>query len=225
MRAAVVFLILAIVSMPRTTWADEAREVLSLSTHDLLRSVEALPKRHPLDPERFVDAIVRYLEEEEVRAGRLFTLLPPTSPRIGEITQVAPPRFAFVARAHGRTLISLTNPSAAVADSEDRVLLQRWLVSDLLRGRGYSLTVYKEHTLDKDALRFLGVGTRLTLRPNIEFLGWRFNFEMYGAYHPDHEATAYVALVGTTIAPPVAPLPGTAGRALHPQGSIVPLRW
>jgi hypothetical protein len=200
---------------------DRNEQVLHLSTPEVIQSVEKLPKRHPLDPQNLIDSIADYVENEEIGVGRFFTLLPAEDAEIGEIK---PPRFAFIARAHGRTLISITQPGPA-ADAEDRVLLQRWLVSDLLKGRRYSLTVYKEHTLDKDTMHFLGVGARLLIKPDFHIANWRFRVELFGSYHPQHEATAYLALTGRSIPPAPLPLPGGAARAARDQGTLVPLRW
>jgi hypothetical protein len=200
---------------------DRNEQVLHLSTAEVLQSVDKLPTRHPLDPQILIDSIVDYVENEEIGVGRFFTLLPAEDAELGEIKA---PRFAFIARAHGRTLISITQPGKA-ADAEDRVLLQRWLVSDLLKGRRYSLTVYKENTIDKDTMHFLGVGARLLLKPDFTLNDWRFRVELFGSYHPQHEATAYVALTGRSIPPPPLPLPGAAERAARDQGTLVPLRW
>lgn len=226
MRAVIVLFVAASFSMasPIRALAEEERRPIHLNSHEIMRVIDTLPKRHPLDPERFLNQLVDYLEHKELGVGSLFTLLPAEAQEVGEPGEVEPPRFAFVARAGGRTLVSLTK-LGSTADQEDRVLHQRWLISDLVKGRRYSLTVYKEHTLDKDALRFLGVGARLMLRPDIEVAGWRFGFEMYGSYHPDHQATAYFALTGKTIAPRVHPLPGAADRAIRQHGPLIPLRW
>ncbi len=226
MRAPIALIVFASISMasPVLARAEEARRQIHLNTHEIMRTIESFPKRHPLAPERFLNQLVDYLEHEELGVGSLFTLLPAEAPEIGAPTQIEPPRFAFVARAGGRTLVSLTK-MGSTADQEDRVLHQRWLISDLLKSQRYSLTVYNEHSLDKGALRFLGVGTRLMLRPKIELAGWRFGFEMYGSYHPDYQATAYFALTGKTIAPAVQPLAGAAARAVKRRGPLIPLRW
>jgi hypothetical protein len=216
----VVVLLLGLATPARADDA-RARQVLRLSTAELLRSVDALPARHPFDPQHLIDRIVDYVQHEEIGVRGFFTLLPAEAAEVGEIK---PPRFAFLARAGGRTLVSLTQPGPS-ADEEDRVLLQRWLISDLLKGRRYSLTVYKEHTIDKDALHFLGVGARLTLRPDFELAGWRWRVESFASYHPEHEATGYVALTGRSLAPPPVPLVGAPTSAVREPGVVIPLRW
>jgi hypothetical protein len=223
MRGAIPLLVTLAVSVASTARADDTHSAraLRLTTAQLLQSVESLPSPGEHEAEKFVDRIVDYVQREKLGIRGLFTLLPAESPVLGEIK---PPRFAFVARAMGRTIVSLTQPGSP-NDREDHVLLQRWLVSDLLKGRRYSLTVYKEDSVDKDALRFLGVGARLLLRPDFRIANWQFRIEVFGSYHPDHAATAYIALSGRAFAPPL-PITGIEGSAVvQPQQPVIPLRW
>jgi len=226
MRAVSALIVIASISMviPIQARAEEPRREIHLNTHEIMRTIESFPERHPMAPERFLNRLVDYLEHEKLGVGPVLTLLPAEASELRAQDEIEPPRFAFVARAGGRTLVSLTK-LGSTADQEDRVLHQRWLISDLLKGQRYSVTVYNEHSLDKGALRFLGVGTRLMLRPKIEVAGWRFGFEMYGSYHPEYQATAYFALTGKTIASAVHPLPGAADRAIQRHGPLIPLRW
>ena len=85
--------------------------------------------------------------------------------------------------------------------------MQRTLVSDLFAGRGFSLTVYEDHTIGDAATRLMGVGTRLTFRPAVDVGGCAF--EVLGSYDLDAGASGYLAVTGVLFAPP---LPIGVGR-------------
>jgi hypothetical protein len=63
--------------------------------------------------------------------------------------------LAFVARAQGRAIVSLTRVRAH-ADDGQNVVMQRTLVSDLFSGRRFSLTVYEDHAISDAAVRLMG---------------------------------------------------------------------
>ncbi len=84
--------------------------------------------------------------------------------------------------------------AGAQAGPWDSVLLQRLLVSDLLKGRQFSLTVYKDHAFDENTFRFLGVGARLMVRPTLDLFGWRLSWQVFASYHPDYGGTGYVTV-------------------------------
>ena len=83
--------------------------------------------------------------------------------------------------------------------------MQRTLVSDLLAGRQFSLTVYEDHTIGDSTARLMGFGTRLTYRPP----GWPVRLEVLGSYDFDAGASAYLSITGILAAPP---LPAAVGR-------------
>jgi hypothetical protein len=154
---------------------------------------------------RHTSGLLEYLANRQIGLRPLFTLVPP-EPR--EEDESGPPTFALVARAKGRTLVSLTRPGTKIGP-EDDLVLQRMVVSDLLQGHRFSLTVHNDHVLGARALRFLGVGARLTARPEIKVRGWRLTFELFGSYHPNYGGTGYLAISGGAPAPPIpTALPG-----------------
>ncbi len=131
-------------------------------------------------------------------------LAPPSALTPAQVTaDVTPPTFALVARATGGTLVSLTRPGSQ-ADPRDHQLFQRTLVSDLFQNRSVSVSVYEDHALDGDALRFLGIGGRVTPRPTVKIFGWRVRLDLFGSFHPEHGATGYAAVTG---APEFTPMP------------------
>lgn len=165
---------------------------------DLLGSPEAPPPlRDPLT--RLLD----HLRKSELGWRPLFILLP----SVRETTAPELPTFALIARARGRTLVSVTRPGAR-AESGQNLVLQRTLVSDLLAGRRFALTVYEDHALSPSASRFVGLGARMTLRPTVQVYGWRLRLEMLGSYDLDGGPAAYLAVSGALQAPSlVVPVP------------------
>jgi hypothetical protein len=215
-RAAIVLLVVLVAGV-RGAWAGDGARApahLRLATTQLLRLLES---RTPLPPAES-DPLRGFLERLRTRPvglRPLFTLLP-AEPQLGGESML--PTFALVARAEGRTFVSLTRPDAKV-DPGDRVILHRLLVSDLLEGRRFSLTVYEDHALDRDAARFLGVGARLSFRPAVSVGGWRLRVELFGSYDVDHGGTAYLALTGRLGAPPLVTVPAGGGAGtLGPDG-------
>lgn len=160
-----------------------------------LESEESLPSSDPLS--RFI----AYCKRNPIGWKPFVTLLPPATDanRPGEL-----PTLALVARAKGRTLISLTRTETRQDDGQE-VVMQRTLVSDLLAGRRFSLTVYEDHAISEAATRLLGVGTRLTFRPS----GWPFRVELLTSYDLGSGASGYLAITGMIGAPP---LPAAAAR-------------
>lgn len=158
----------------------------------------------PTVPGSDADPLTRFIEHckrNPIGLRPLVTLLPPENDggRHAEL-----PTIALFARAQGRTLVSLTRVQARPDDGQE-VVMQRTLVSDLLAGRSFSLTVYEDHTIGDAAARLMGFGTRLTYRP----LGLPFRVEVLGSYDFDAGASAYLAITGVFAAPP---LPVAVGR-------------
>jgi hypothetical protein len=175
-----------------------------------LRTVEMLEiLGSPEPPPRLKDPLSRFIDRlktSEIGWRPILTFLPPAREALtGEPGE--PPMFALVARARGKTLVSVTRPGAKV-ESGQKLVLQRTLVSDLFEGRSFSLTVYEDHAISSSAARFVGVGARMTLRPTLQVFGWRMRFEMLGSYDLDGGAAAYMAVSGALPPPPlVAPVP------------------
>ncbi len=194
-------LVLLMITAATAAWAEDsvtgpARWLLEREELTLLpAAVAPAPDQDPLS--RFI----AYCKRNPIGLRPLVTLLPADADRdgIGEL-----PTLAFVARAQGRAIVSLTRVRAR-ADDGQNVVMQRTLVSDLLAGRSFSLTVYEDHAISDTAARLMGVGTRLTFRP----AGWPFRIELLGAYDLDAGASGYLAITGGLGAPP---LPAAAGR-------------
>jgi hypothetical protein len=128
------------------------------------------------------------------------------------------PGFAVVAGADGRTVVSLTRPGNRA--NSDGILFHRLLVSNVLRGKRFSLSVYKDHALHEDALRFLGVGTRLNFRPKLKIGGWEMRLQVFGSFHPTYGGTGYFAISGRaperTLPPPPLLSSQAAGDSSEP---------
>jgi len=184
------------------------RHPLQLSSDEIFELFEKSDDSTPKEVDGFYDRIGDHLK------GRIglrpwITLLPTeTNERKDGKTEF--PTFALIARASGGTLVSFTRPGTSV-DPEDRLFLQRTLVSDIMNERGFSLAVYEDHALDGNALRFLGIGARLQARPALRLLGWGLRLQLFTSFHPEHGATAYVAISGS----PVGALDGTP----RPEGN------
>jgi hypothetical protein len=172
------------------------KDALHLRTVELLALLGSPQPPPPLaDP---LTAFIDRLRHTEIGVRPLFALLPAAR----EVVEPTAPTFALFARAHGRTLVSLTRPGVKV-DSGQRLVLQRTLVSDLFEGRGFALTVYEDHALSGSATRFLGLGARMTMRPTLQVYGWRLRLELLGSYDLSGGPTAYLALSGALAAPSV----------------------
>jgi len=170
-----------------------------LASHDELLHDEALTQPPPTaaaasDP---LSKLFEHWKHDPVGWRSFFTLVPPAADdeRKGTL-----PTIAFFARAQGRTIISLTHVNAR-ADSGQEVVMQRTVVSDLLAGRRFSLMVYEDHAIGDAAARLMGVGTKLTFRPE----GWPFRVEVLGAYDMQAGASAFLAITSVFAAPPLPP--------------------
>jgi hypothetical protein len=146
--------------------------------------------------------LLEHYKRDPIGIQPFVTLLPPES---RDARNAALPTIALFARAQGRTLVSLTRVQARADDGQE-VVMQRTLVSDLLAGRRFSLTVYEDHAIGDAAARLMGFGTRLTLRPP----GWPVRLELMGSYDFDAGVSAFLAITGALGAPP--PLPVAVGR-------------
>lgn len=174
----------------------------------LLEREEISELELPALPSAGADPLTRFIEHckrNPIGVRPFVTLLPTEADGEGKAVL---PTVAFFARAHGRTLVSLTRMQARPDAGQD-VVMQRTLVSDLFAGRGFSLTVYEDHMIGDAATRLMGVGTRLTFRPAVDVGGWRLRFEVLGSYDLDAGASGYLALTGVLFAPP---LPIGVGR-------------
>jgi hypothetical protein len=169
------------------------RHPLHLSSEEIFELFEHADESKPKDVDRFYDSVGDRLKGR-IGLTPLITLLP-TETGHDEKGEEEPPTFALIARAKGGTLVSLTRPGASV-DPQDRLFLQRTVVSDILNERGFSLAVYEDHALDGNALRFLGIGARLQARPTVRLFGWGLRLQLFGSFHPEHGGTAYVAISG-----------------------------
>jgi hypothetical protein len=193
-------LVLLMITAATAAWAEDSvtgparwlqeREELTL----LPAAVAPTPDQDPLS--RFIG----YCKRNPIGLRPLVALLPADAEQdgVGES-----PTLALFARAKGRAIVSLTRVRAR-ADDGQNVVMQRTLVSDLLSGRRFSLTVYEDHAISDAAVRLMGVGTRLTFRP----AGWPFRVELLGAYDLDAGASGYLAITGVFGAPPLPPAIG-----------------
>jgi hypothetical protein len=159
---------------------------------EIVPVVEAVRGNDPLS--RFL----AHVKRNPVGVKPLVTLLPPESNEAGR-GQL--PTLAIVARARGRTLISLTRQ--ARADDGQDVVMQRTIVSDLLAGQRFSLTVYEDHAISEATTRLMGLGTRVTYRPS----GWPFRVELMTSYDLDAGASGFLAITSVFGAPPVPVVP------------------
>ncbi len=165
----------------------------------LERSDEILPV---VEEARGTDPLSRFIEHckrNPIGVRPLVTMLPPEAE---DGRTAALPTIAFVARAQGRTLVSLTRVQAR-ADAGQDVVMQRTLVSDLLAGRRFSLTVYEDHAISDAAARLMGFGARVTYRPS----GWPVRLELMTSYDLDAGASGFLAITGVFAAPPVPVMP------------------
>jgi hypothetical protein len=173
-----------------------------------IRLEERQDEDEPFRPPASDDPVTRLVEHckhNPIGVRPVLTLLPPEqdAERAGVL-----PTFALFARAHGRTLVSLTRVQAR-ADTGQEVVMQRTLVSDLFAGKQFSLTVYEDHVLGETATRLMGIGTRMTFRPALDIAGWRLRLEALASYSPDDGPSGYLAITGALHAPAV---PVSVGR-------------
>ena len=170
-------------------WLLEEREVL----------VGTLPSEPPAnDP---LSRLIEHCKRRPVGLRPLLTLVPTAS---DDEAGAERPTLAIVARAHGRTIVSLTRVRAE-ADAGQEVVMQRTVVSDLLAGRRFALTVYEDHALGEAAFRLMGVGARVTFRPALVLGGWRFRMELLASTDLAADASAYLSITGVLDPPPLPP--------------------
>jgi hypothetical protein len=169
------------------------------------RRNDDVPFRAPPPSDDPVTRLIEHCKRNPIGVRPVFTLLP-SEHNAGQVGVL--PTFALFARAHGRTLVSLTRVHAR-ADAGQDVVMQRTLVSDLLAGKQFSLTVYEDHVLGETATKMLGFGTRMTFRPAFEVAGWRLRLEALASYGVDDGVAGYLAITGALHAPAV---PVAVGR-------------
>jgi hypothetical protein len=213
----VIVLLFVIVGMTSTVCAAEAErpgKPLFLSTSELVRSFEA-PKQPAFgNSGRAAFNVLDGFANRRVGLMPLFALVPPKHSE--ENGDSKPPRFALVARAKGRTMVSFTQTGMGI-DRDDDVLIQRTVVSDLFQSPKFSVAVQEDHALDGDAMKFVGIGARFMARPEVKVLGWGLRLQLFTSFHPKRGGTAYFALTGSpdeqSLAPPTALRPGVLGLA------------
>jgi hypothetical protein len=217
----VIVLLLVIVGMTSTVWAGEPErpgKPLFLSTSELIRTFEA-PKQAALfgGSGRAAFNVLDSFTDRRIGLMPLFALVPPKNDRRVE-TNSKPPRFAFIARAKGRTMVSFTQTGMTV-DRDDDVLIQRTVVSDLFQSRTFSVAVQEDHALDGDAMKFVGIGARFMARPEVKVLGWGVRLQLFTSFHPKRGGAAYFAVTGSpdeqSLTPPTALHPGALGLTRH----------
>jgi len=194
----VVLVVLAIASEARSQGSLSADHPLRLAGEELLRSLEWPPSLEASEADQLDEGVLNYLTSSRIGLRPVIRLAA-AEPVMG--AESKPPAFAFVARAEGRTFVAVTRAGAKAGPGDD-VLLQRLLVSDLLKGRQFSLTVYKDHAFDENTFRFLGVGARLMVRPTLDLFGWRLSWQVFASYHPDYGGTGYVTVSGGRLVAP-----------------------
>ncbi len=200
-----ILLLLLLLATASETHAGERAGLIhrfQLARPELFLLLDAPPSHAPSP----LDAADRgMVAEHEDRASGLppfFTLVPPRSPAPGDDTAAKPPLFTLAARVQGRTIVAFTRPGTR-ADPDDHVVYQRLVVSDLLEGRRFSVTVFEDHALGGSDSQMLGFGARLMLRPAIEIHGWRARVELFGAYDMTLGITGYVGITARSPIPPL----------------------
>ncbi len=194
-------LVLLMLTVADAAWAEDGAKGPSrwlLAPREELLRDDALtrPPTAASDP---ISRLIEHCKKNPVGIRPIVTLLPPDD----DDGRAGLPTIAFFARAKGRTLISLT--SQMRTDEGQEVVMQRTVVSDLLAGRRFSLTVYEDHVLASSTARLLGVGTRLTYRPT----SLPFRVDLFGALDVSAGATAYLSITTMFGAPPL-PVPAAA---------------
>lgn len=166
--------------------------VLLLSSKELFRVLESPSQSKDGKLDETSDKILDFVENETINVRPFFTLLP-SKAKEGE---ARPPTFALIAKAKDSTVISLTRPGVS-RDPEEQLFLQRTVVSNFFDRRGFSVSVYEDHALEDQALRFVGIGGRFMARPKVRVFGWGLRLNLFGSFHPKHGATAYFAVTGS----------------------------
>ena len=196
-RAATLVLVLIATATPATAEEDAVGPGRWLLERGEVSALEL-----PSPPSAAADPLTRLVEHckrDPIGLWPFVTLLPSDA---AEERAAVLPTIALFARAQGRTLVSLTRIQARPDAGQD-IVMQRTLVSDLLAGRRFSLTVYEDHAIGDAATRLMGFGTRLTFRPTMDVAGWRLRFEVLGSYDFDAGASGYLAVTGVLYAPPL----------------------
>ena len=210
MFAAVSFLLMLLAAATAAA-ADDASTAkrLKLRDPDLLR---LMPPREVPPAEDALSRLIDHCKHDPVGVRPLLTLLPPDA---DDRRAARFPTIALFARAYGTTIVSLTRVQARTDAGQD-VVMQRTLVSDLLAGRRFSLTVYEDHTLGDTATRLMGFGGKMTFRPTLDVAGWRLRFEVLGSYGLDAGVTGYLAVTGVLGAPALPPITRGVGSSASP---------
>jgi hypothetical protein len=167
--------------------------LLHLNTRELFELFEHPDRSDDPEVKAFNDGVLDRIEHGGF-GTRWLALLPSEKPTSDDAA--APPMFGLVAKVEGSTLVSLTRPGVTV-DPDDRVFLQRTVVSNLWDHRQLALSVYEDHALDDDQLKFVGFGARVTARPDLNVFGWSLRMQLFGSFHPSHGGTAYLAITGS----------------------------
>ena len=190
--------VLALLLIATATAADAQDGATGPARWLLDRSDEIVPVVEEVRGNDPLSRFIAHVKRNPVGVKPLVTLLPPAADEVGKGEL---PTLAIVARARGRTLISLTRQ--ARADDGQDVVMQRTVVSDLLAGQRFSLMVYEDHAISEATTRLMGVGTRLTYRPS----GWPFRLELMTSYDLDAGASGFLAITSIFGAPPVPVVP------------------
>jgi hypothetical protein len=205
-----VAMVLVLVAAATAAAADDGRrsgDALRLRDADVADLLT--PPREVPPATDALSRLIEHCKHNPVGVRPLVTLMPPDA---DDRHAARFPTVALFARAHGTTLISLTRVQPRADDGQD-VVMQRTVVSDLLAGKRFSLTVYEDHVLSEAATRLMGFGGRMTFRPSIGVAGWRLRFEMLGSYDMEAGASGYLAVTGVLGAPPLPAAVGMGGSA------------
>ena len=203
--------LLVIAAVVNASAACAGDDPLSLAGGSVRSTAELLPSfDRPLEPAAAasvaeMEGVSGKVVDRRIGLRPLFIVAPSEESPQGGDSRL--PMVALVARARGRTLVTLTGTRPRIGPSDD-VVFQRSLVSDLFQGRRFSLSVYEDHVMAERALRFLGLGTRLRARPSHRLFGCKLRFDLFGSYHPSHGGTGYLAISTSFEAPaPTVPMP------------------
>jgi hypothetical protein len=201
-----ILIVLGVLGTVSSVYAEDVRSTrkpLFLSTAELIKSYDASTRSHdasmpPLfrQPGRAAFDVLDSFKDRRVGIMPLFALVPGKEGHDGEAKA---PRFALIARAKGRTMVSFTR-TGAKNDRDDEVLVQRTVISDLFQtGQSdkFSVAIQEDHTLDGHAMKFVGIGARFMARPDMKVLGWGLRLQMFTSFHPKRGGTAYFAITGS----------------------------